>query len=274
MNQNLPASILTKSQKKLYGARVYCEHGETYRIKAVVRYDDQCGNGHNTFSVTCNIDRKGKNGQWYDDGGGAAHDEITKHFPELAPFIKWHLCSSDGPMHYPGNALYFAGERDCWGLLKGEVRSYAYALKFNDVPITHEVQKPFFNFLQSRHGKEGAFTIASFVHPREPQTFTPNWTLTGYGSQWHECQFRNERIAQEFCDALNTCRVEFLQVPDSWGEGKARELDSARHAAIWPEATDAELRVPADELRATLEARLPALMQEFKVAMESLGFVY
>jgi len=37
------------------------------------------------------------------------HDEIGKHFPELAPFLKWHLMSSDAPMHYVANARYWAG---------------------------------------------------------------------------------------------------------------------------------------------------------------------
>jgi len=56
------------------------------------------------------------------------------------------------------------------------------------------------------------------------------------------------------------------------GEGKARELDAARSTAIWPDATDAELTAPGLEERLT--ARLPALLREFRAAMESLGFVF
>jgi hypothetical protein len=47
---------------------------------------------------------------------------IAAHLPELAPVIKWHLCNSAGPMHYLDNAVYLAGDRDCWGLRKGEWR--------------------------------------------------------------------------------------------------------------------------------------------------------
>ena len=56
------------------------------------------------------------------------------------------------------------------------------------------------------------------------------------------------------------------------GEGKARELDAARHAAIWPDATDAELTNPG--LKERLDARLPALLAEFRAAVEELGFTY
>jgi len=115
-------SILTKHQKKVYGPKYYTEDGTDYRITATVRYDDQCGNGHNSFSITGEIDRKSGNGRWTDDLGGCIHDEIAKHFPELAPFIKWHLVSSDEPMHYLANTLYHAGDKDHRGLRAGEKR--------------------------------------------------------------------------------------------------------------------------------------------------------
>ena len=116
-------SILTKSQKKDF-VKFYTERGERHRITAHVRHDAKCGNGHNTFSITGSIDRKSKNGSWIDGYGGCIHDEIAKHFPELAPFIKWHLTSADEPMHYVANAVYLAGNRDFKGLLKGEFRQH------------------------------------------------------------------------------------------------------------------------------------------------------
>lgn len=85
-------------------------------ITAKVRFDDECGNRHMSFSVTGNY------GGSREGGGGACHDMIEKYFPELAHLIKWHLMDTDGPMHYPGNATYHAGDLDCHGLKKGEVR--------------------------------------------------------------------------------------------------------------------------------------------------------
>lgn len=118
----LPKSILTKSQKQIFGSKIYTQYGKTFRIRAEVRHDDECGNGHNSFSITGTIDRRSKNGRWEDYSGGCIHDEIIKHFSDLKPYIKWHLTSTDGPMHYLANTLYLAGDKDCWGLKKGEVR--------------------------------------------------------------------------------------------------------------------------------------------------------
>jgi hypothetical protein len=56
------------------------------------------------------------------------------------------------------------------------------------------------------------------------------------------------------------------------GEGKARDLDAARRVAIWPDATDEQLCAEPAVLRTLLEARLPALLAEFKACMSSLGF--
>lgn len=58
------------------------------------------------------------------------------------------------------------------------------------------------------------------------------------------------------------------------GDGKERELDSARLSACWSDATDAELRVPKAELSKALHFRLPKLMADFKSVIEQLGFVY
>ena len=94
----LPISITTEKQFRTFGPRVYTERGITYSITATARYDDQCGNGYNTFSLTGTIDCKEGN-RWVDYGGGCIHEDIIKHFPELAELTKWHLCGSNGPMH-------------------------------------------------------------------------------------------------------------------------------------------------------------------------------
>ena len=112
-------SVLTKKQVKVFGPRPYPQYHERALIKATVRYDDQCGNGHNSFAIT---------GEVYIPGHrdcetcGMLHEDIAVAFPELAPFLKWHLVSSDGPMHYLANTLYHAGDRDHNGLRKGETR--------------------------------------------------------------------------------------------------------------------------------------------------------
>lgn len=189
----VPDSVLVKQQNK-----VYLHRGDDIVVEATVRWDDKCGNGHNSFSIVADVyDRehmspcepcmRSANGKRLWLGAcGCCHDIVRKYLPELAKYIKWHLVGSDMPLHYVENVTYLAGDKDCWGLAKGEVSE-----------------------------KSGHI-----------------------------------------------------------GEGKERELDGAREAAVWPDATDEQLSVPKDELKQALLDRLPALMKEFKADVEELGFVY
>lgn len=94
-------------------------YGKGAEIKVSIRFDDECKNGHQTFAITAEVQIPGRRDI---EAGGCMHEEIAKVFPEFAPLIKWHLVSTDGPMHYVGNTCYYAGNRDHNGLLKGEKR--------------------------------------------------------------------------------------------------------------------------------------------------------
>jgi hypothetical protein len=111
-----PNGKLANQQFK--ATRYYKENGRSYRITAEVRFDDECRNGHESFAITADI-REAEGKYWREYMGGCCHDEIAKRFPEFAPLIKWHLCSTDGPMHYPANALYHALEH-------GATRAWVY----------------------------------------------------------------------------------------------------------------------------------------------------
>lgn len=175
-------TTLTKNQTKTL-QKVYTEGGRQYVIYCHIRHDDRCNNGHNTFSITGEIWNVPRRTDC--EMCGCIHDEIAKHFPEIAPLIKWHMVSTDGPLHYVANTVYHAGNRDHWGLLKGE--------------------------------RKGEHMIS---------------------------------------------------------EGKERNLDYARSSAVWPEATDEHLTQDPEKLKVELTASLPALMAEFRDAVESLGFTY
>ncbi len=197
----------------------FTEQGQEYTIRARVRHDDECGNGHNSFSITGDVFAGGR---W--EMGGCIHEEIEKHFPELKPLIRFHLFDTDGgPMHYLANTVYLAGERDCHGLLKGEFR------QFKDL------------------------------------RGVPNWELKIYGLP------EKQDIYSMVCPARPHVHAEWVPCGRT-GEGKARELDKARAAACWPDATDEDLTAPGLEER--LQARLPKLMKEFKAAVESLGMTF
>jgi hypothetical protein len=120
--ENTKFSILTKKQVKTFGPKAISGYGVGATITAKVRYDDDCGNGHNTFSITADVVTPASKRRNDIEAGGCLHEDIARVFPELAPFIKWHLVSSDGPMYYVANTLYHASERDHNRLLKGEKR--------------------------------------------------------------------------------------------------------------------------------------------------------
>lgn len=271
----LPESEHTYDQVRKIGPRIYTEGGMTYRISLDIRHDDRCKSGHNTFSMTCVEHKKaaGSN-RWRESGGGHGEEAIARHFPEFAPYLKWHLCSTNGPWDYLAKAIYFAGERDCWGKLKGEPAQWDTFVQFGSNPIKHKPGNGFVQWLAARDNF--ALEVVSISRPPEPSgyTYKPKYTYGGFAAKWAECPFYTEGEARDFLAALQTCSPQFVKMPTVWGEGKARELDLARRAAIWPDATDAELMLPEDELRAKLEARLPGLMAEFKSTVEYLGFIY
>jgi hypothetical protein len=266
-------STLTRNQVKTYGPKFFKLQGEEYKITAEARHDDQCGNGHNTFSITGDIRRKLGNGRWVEVSCGCIHEDIKKHFPELAPLIKWHLTSTDGPMHYAANTVYHAGDRDHWGKRKGEVRQYEETMFFGTFPIA-DSQKPssFRSFI--KNAPNFAFRIIACEHNKEPNIYGTHYTYDGHTTSWYEAPFRSREEAENFLLALQAYPPRFVLTPCAWGEGKARDFAAARSTAVWPEATDEQLSTGPEELTRMLEARLPALLKEFREAVESLGFVY
>jgi hypothetical protein len=204
----LPESTLTKHQVKTFPARTYKdEYGKTRFATAQLRYDDECGNGHNSFAITG-----------------------TEGFCDVAHLIKWHLTGADGPMHYIVNTVYLAGNRDHRGLLKGEKR-------------------------QLRNGKTKQGVWERVVRNEKGESVAVG--------KWID--------SDEAPKELLTVAWEPVWIV---GEGKERDLNAARNAAVWPEATDEQLCASPEELERMLLERLPTLMAEFKRDIESIGFTY
>ena len=216
-------STLTYNQTKTFRKDYVDESGQPCVLIATVRYDDQCKNGHNTFSISGDLyDRseyiRGESTITHANGKrlwlgscGCLHEEIAKRFPELAPVIKWHLVSSDGPMHYVANSMYHARV-----IPKEQGEYYAYLKE----PIT---------------GTEKLLSIVDEIKKKELDT--------AYG----------ERMRYE---------------PYYNPSAKTASLDFARSSAVWP---NAQLEDFTEE---KLKARLPALMEDFKRDIESLGFTF
>lgn len=112
-------SKLVKSQKRVIGP-IDIPESEGFGIgrvlKIEVRWDDSCGNGHNSFAVTGTIERKGNRGGDC-DACGCLHEEIKKYGPpEVSKLIRWHLVGGDGPMHYKANTEFWLLNAERGGL--------------------------------------------------------------------------------------------------------------------------------------------------------------
>lgn len=140
-NESLPASILTKNQARQYPERTITFKGQKIRVRAIVRYDDRCGNGHNTFSITGEWTEPGQS--WNNGASGCIHEEIAAAFPELATLIKWHLCSSDGPLHYIANTTYHAtqhGPKSAWIYHEDKTNGIAsHCVKYCDIDEAQKI---------------------------------------------------------------------------------------------------------------------------------------
>lgn len=268
-----------KYQYCSFGPRSVEGYGKGAALWVHCRFDDECGNGHDTFAITASV-RVPKVKDIV--AGGCLHDEIAEVFPELKHLIKWHLCSTDGPGHYISNTCYLAGDRDYNGLLKGEEnknpRLMEHFVQFDNVPLVHEVDRRLKSFIDKTLEEGGEFIIDAVEHGPDKSgsgyKFGPKFQFAGMDCKWHECPFDTCEEARQWLDAITGCRMTWTSRTNSFGEGKERELDSARRAAIWPEATDEQLCLPKEELTKLLEARLPKLLEDFRADMEALGFTW
>lgn len=219
-------------------------YGAGAEISAEIRFDDDCNNGHNTFAITGEITTPASRRRGDIEAGGCIHDEIARAFPGLAPLIRWHLCSTDGPMHYVANAVYMAGDRDHRGLRAGEQKPLVGpdGVGFWELVATSPSAAALKDNYPELAGVPGAPLYAlKTSHKGDNPPAAP-------GLAW-----RRQMLT---------------------GEGKARDLDAARRIAVWPEATDAELCQPRDVLKAALEARLPGLLAAFRADMEAAGLIW
>lgn len=266
-------SVLTKSQKKTFSKKIDAKR----TITCTLRYDDQCGNGHNSFSITGAITNSSIRGEDKTECCGCIHEEIVKHFPEFNHLIKWHLFDSKGPMHYLANTLYFASNRDCHGKLKGEPYRYETKMFFNDVPVPlKDYGQKFIQFVKDTDPKNIKIVECQYKERTgNDYKFTPKYTFNSFnshkkdnGADWYGAPFDSHLEASQVLEALLNCKISYQTEPTSWGEGKEPELEAARNASVWPEAS------LEDFTEEKLLARLPALIGDFRKDIEACGFVF
>jgi len=237
---------MDKTIAKFTGSKVL--PGDTfnkaYKVVAKMVLHDLGQGAYFSATVDRYADKHGK-GQWVDDGGGCDHDAITANFPHLAKYVKWHLVNvGSGPMHYLANTLYHAGDCDYNGLRAGEKRQI----------VNGRTKLPRWELVAVN--AEGV-KISS----------TPT------GDKYRESETVPLFILEHNADGENAPevapRLEWRPLYRI-GEGKDRDLEAARRTAVWPNASDEELSLPREELKAKLIARLTALMAEFEADMLEL----
>lgn len=283
-------SILTKNQVKSYR----CKLSESEELVVQVRWDDSCGNGHNSLGVTATMydSRVRRDGGWV--AGGCLHDDILSAVrrglipQKVGNLIPFHLCSSDGPMQYLANVRYHASTKDHWGKLKGEPCGWDDFAVIGNSPVKHKLdsrmKKCIEKLLAMDSGAEAfVVDVAYQMKPGETYKFAPKWTiLVGDETppRWHECPFDLYDEANQWMEACLGGLVKLERIATSWAEGKERDLKAARSSACadWPEdhplyLSDAQLCDDAG-LQATLEARLPLVIAEMKKRIEAVGLVW
>jgi len=283
----LPESILVRKQTKQI-IKHFKKDGEDYTLFVNLRFDDDCRNGHNSFAITGSLYSKHykvePNRNTYCIASGCIHKDIAKHAPEIAHLIKWHLCSTDGPLHYISNTLFHAGDLDCWGKKKGEPYNFTRKLKFDNNPFLYTPKKNLLEFIDlvGIEADWKDYKIVEIEHRnslnKNEYQFKPKYSFSGMDiDEWHEAPFDSLEEANNFVEAMTNCKVEIVSEATSYGEGKERDLKAARSCAIEDlglDLSDEQLMLPKEELKQILLARLPELMQRFKTEIEKLGFIY
>lgn len=266
----LPESILVKKQFKTF-EKLFKKNKIEHRIICTVRYDDDCRNGNNSFSITGVVySNKTSSSDRYFVTGGCIHEEIEKHFPELKHLIKWHLTSSDGPMHYVANTTFHARTRENMNLPLDEPMRFEKKLKFDSIPFTFkEFKRGFFDELEKGVDWENE-TITAHKHPKDPETYSDNYSFSFLKTEnWYDCPFSTKQNAEEFLETFKNFKYAIVSTPTEWNKAVEPNLEAARSCAVWPDATLEQLQD-----KKLLMERLPALMQEFKRDIEALGFTY
>lgn len=283
-------SIITEHQIKTFR----CALNEHEKLIVTVRWDDSCGNGHNSLSVTGTVydDRRRSDDKWAREG--CIHDDILaavcrKLIPhEVGDLIPFHLSSSDSPMHYLANVRYHASEKDCWGKRKGEACGWDDFAVVGNSPVKHKLGselKKCIKKLLAMGPEQEAFVVdvAHKSKPGEAYKFAPKWTiLIGDEAppEWYQCPFDLYDEAKQWMDACLEGMVKLERIATEWSEGKERDLKAARSCACgdWPEdhplyLSDAQL-CDDENLEATLNARLPLVLAEMRKRIEAVGLVW
>lgn len=230
--------------------------------------------GHHTLSITIEIEKPSDYGDhWIPVSQTRCPEDMQRIWPEHVRALDFHLCSLAGPIYYIENTVYLAGTRDCFGWEQGEQRREKETKKLLWVADTDLL----FRVVASDTQPAPLEVHYEPLLVEKDMTWGPNKGIPVGEPQRDANGLHLWRIPDTGLPLVRSLtRPEPLVLPlkPYLGEGKPRDLDGARKAANWPDATDEELSVPEAELEAALKARLPKLLWELKAIVESFGMTY
>lgn len=176
-----------------------------YELRVYVTWDDQCGNGSNTFYYREEVVLAHSNRM--SERIGLDHAAVVPLLSDIPPetraLAKWNGCHPFGPWYYIENTVYFANDKDCHGLRKGERR-------------------------QIRNGRTGL----------------PAWNLVAIDADGNEVEL-HKLPKNPNAEEAPPCPYRLEYRPwCRIGEGKEPDYAAARRVAVWPEATEAQLADP------------------------------
>lgn len=205
----MTTSVLTKNQAKTFGPVAVTGYGAGGQIVARVRYDDKWGNGHNTLSITADITTNRSRRANDIEAGGCLHDEIAQYFPDLAPLIKWHLVSTDGPMYYVANTVYHA-------LQHGPNRAYVYCTDEKS-----GISKRCVKYCDIAEAEGMVVRNATYSMEIDPKTAkTANLDYARSSARWPEAtdeQLMSEDLPKLLAERLPALMAEFRAAVESLG---------------------------------------------------------
>lgn len=227
-------------ERLVYKTAVKSANGETTIIR--IKLADDCKNGHQDFSVTCDIIFSGR-----DIGGGAAHEHINKvTHGNFADFISLHLADSNGiPMYAVENGYYH--------ITKAKLTQEDFCRCYRVTPAQYKklckaADKDHFNILLNSLGiikqwKKQADKAIRRLEELTGETFTVNMSRNPYTSPTEEQRaLYVSRKKQGYYTARATKKRQRLALKVV-KENKVREL--------WKNYSE-EVRKATDRLRVDL----------------------
>jgi len=186
-------TILNKNQKI---TRRRTLGKETVAVK--ISHNDSCGNGHNTFHITADLMVGHKL-----ESGGCIHTEVVKFFPELAQYIKWHGCSTDGPLYYLENTMYHAKY-----IPKDNGKRYFYL----ENSLIKVVGRAEMTQMVDKYGDNAVFKPYD-----DPMAKKPNLEYARSSAIWPEATLEDLVSKERLLARLPALMVEFQEAVESLG---------------------------------------------------------